>query len=85
VENFDRRVGNYSIFSDISVILREKNIPRVPAMYDNGERSDRRLAICLSSEHSTLPPEAEMLLRIGTQGVMFAMKTSFIFSRSSHL
>ena len=34
---------------------------------------------------STLPPDAEILPRRGTTGVIFALKTSFIFSMSSHL
>lgn len=32
-----------------------------------------------------LPPDAEILPRRGTTGVTFALKTSFIFSMSSHL
>jgi hypothetical protein len=39
----------------------------------------------VNRSESNLPPDAEILPRRGTTGVIFALKTSFIFSMSSHL
>ena len=60
----------------------------VPAIYDNGERSkiekhkrERQARI----QSSGVPPEADILPRIGTIGVMLARRSWFIFSINSSL
>ena len=61
---------------------------RVPAMYDNGDRSmdfQKLVPLFRIRMKKHLPPEAEILPRRGTTGVILLLNNSFIFSISSHL